>query len=178
MTSSSAVERTARLTPKNESRSSRYLVANRIDSSLFIKLFSPFFIVRNGDASDVFVGLFVWFGGVFDNNRFFGFFEFFHDGLIGGSVELIELFVEHGFLLDDGDEVADEVVKREGANKVNHDEQHHDGHELGHLARDYGVELGLVWVFAVGGFFHDLLEGLFLGGGWDLLLGNPVLREG
>lgn len=36
MTSSSRVESTATLIPKKDKRSSRYLVAKRIDSSLFI----------------------------------------------------------------------------------------------------------------------------------------------
>ena len=76
--------------------------------------------------------------------------------------------------------VTDKVIEDKGTGEVNHDEKHHDWHHVGHLAGHDLIELGLVWLFAVGGFFHELAEGLGVLGFFrrKLLARNTELSQG
>ena len=82
--------------------------------------------------------------------------------------------------MEAGHKVTEEVVENESAREVDHDEEHHNRHHVRHLAGHNLVKFGLVRLFAISGFFHDLAEsfgllGFFRG---ELLTRNPELRKG
>lgn len=143
------------------------------------------------DASNFNAGFVGGFGGVFifhpaigrvifDDLRFFDTFEFFDEALVGNFLHLVGFLVENVFLLETGHKITKEIVENESAGEIDHDEEHHNRHHIGHLASHNLVKLGLVRFFAVGGFFHDLAESL----GFlrlfrrELLARNPELRKG
>lgn len=101
-------------------------------------------------------------------SNFCAVFLFFHDDsfldiiqladnlFVGGNFHRVDLFVQNVFLLDTSDEVADQIVENQRTREINHDKEHHDGHNFRHLARRNSVELGLVRLLTIRGFAHQL----------------------
>ena len=101
-----------------------------------------------------------------DDLPFFDALQFLDKAFIGDFFHLVGFLVKNIFLLEASHEVAKEIIEDKSARKVNHNEEHHDWHHVRHLTRHDLVEFGLIRLFAVGGFFHDLAEGF---GFWRLL---------
>lgn len=111
----------ATLIPKKDIKSSRYLVAKRIDSSWFINspLSSPLFgvLIGGGNAGDIgfgfFIGRFGRAGGVLrgvlgfgrgvgwggDNLGFLSLFEFLENGFVGEIIDIELILIKDVFLL-------------------------------------------------------------------------------
>ncbi len=117
---------------------------------------------------------------IFDDFGFFNLLQTAQDSAVSGILHVCGIFGENVFLLQAIKNCAGHIIKHEGAGEIDHDKKHHEGSDFGHLTRDDGVEIGLIRLFAVGGFSHDFAEtagflGLFRG---ELAGESAILNPG